>query len=217
MIGIGFSEIRDTVDGAVGYVCRIIAGANRLRDALLFTPPGYYCRPMDEDDDTGTEDAVHVEAGHERIVLGTHNAKGEENLIDYLSRDLDRGEAVITAEDGTARNLISVRPGDALTIKSDSGGGNTITITCDHSTGDLTLATSGDVILDTTGVVKIGDAVATEYATMFTALKSEFDTFVTAFNTHNHPTAPPGVVSTPSTVAVALTNAPRSTKARINS
>lgn len=214
---LGFSEIRDTVDGAVGYVCRIIAGAERLRDALMFTPPGYYCRPMDEDDDTGTEDAVHVEAGHERIILGTHNAKGEANLIEYLSRDLDRGESVITAENGTARNLISVRPGDALTIKSDSGGGNMIMIACDHSTGDLTLATSGDVILDTTGVVKIGDTVATEYATMFTALKTEFDAFVLAYNTHSHPTAPDGPVSGPSVLATNLTNAPRSSKARINS
>lgn len=219
---IGFSEIRDTVDGAVGYISRIIAGADRVRDALLFSPPGYYHRPMDENATTGTEDCVHIEDGHERIVLGTSNSKGWERILDTLGRAFDRGETVITAEDGTGRSYVSVRPGGSLVISSDSGGGNTITITADSTTGDLTIASTGDVILDTTGVVKIGDAVAAEYATMYTALKSELDAWVTLFNTHAHSgvTVGGGVTSTATLsgfTQVALTAAPRSAKARINS
>jgi len=224
---IGFSEIRDTVDGAVGYVSRIVAGADRVRDALLFSPPGYFHRPMDEDDTTGTEDAVHVEDGSERIILGTNNSNGWDRILDTLGRAFDRGETVITAEDGTGRAYMSVRPGGSLVVSSDSGGGNEITITADSTTGDLTLATTGDIILDTDGVVKIGDAVAAEYATMFTALKSEVDANSTKYNAHVHLSAAAGApTGTPITLPVPpgaasimalITNACRSAKARINS
>jgi len=216
-VKLGFSNIRDTIEGSVGYVSRIIAGADRVRDALLFLPPGFFHRPMDEDTTTGTTDCVHVEDGSERIILATNNSSAWERILDALGRALDRGETVLTAEDGTGRAYVSIRPAGTLVISSDSGGGNTITITADDTTGDLTIATSGDVILDTVGVVKIGDAVAPEYAVMYNALKTDFDALVLAHNTHNHPTAPPGVVSGPSVPGVNLTAGPRSAKARISS
>ena len=220
---LGFSNIRDTIEGSVGYVSRIIAGADRVRDALLFLPPGFFHRPMDEDTTTGTTDCVHVEDGSERIILATNNSSAWERILDALGRALDRGETVLTAEDGTGRAYVSIRPAGTLVISSDSGGGNTITITADDTTGDLTIATSGDIILDTVGVVKIGDAVAAEYAVMYTALKAELDAWCVEYAAHGHvetgvntltPTNPPGG---PASVLTPITVATRSTKARISS
>jgi len=217
-----FSEIRDTVDGAVDYLHRLMGGgtAAKVKEAIAWSLPGYFYRPHDADEDTvGTEDCLAVEHGDHREVVATRNAKAWANLISYLSRALDRGETVITSEDGTGRSYISLRPAGTLVVSSDDGGGNTITITADETTGDLTLATSGDVILDTTGVVRIGDPVTPEYAVMFNALKTEIDAYVAMFNAHFH--VETGVNTQTAAASgftqVALTNAPRSAKGRISS
>lgn len=215
-----FGDILETTEAVIGYISRLKGeGLSAVaRDAYLWALPGYFTRADDSDDDTtGTEDAIVVENGDERIAIATNNAKAWQTLLDYLGRALDKGERLLSASDGTGRSYVTVRPGGKVTIRSDSGGGDVVTIEADPSTGDMTVSTTGDVVLASDGVVKIGDVAAPEYVTMFTALKSEFDALVTAHNTHNHPTAPPGGVSTPSVTAAPLTNAPRSAKGRVAS
>lgn len=219
---LGFSNIRDTVDGAVGYVSRIIAGADRVRDALLFSPPGYFHRPMDEDTTTGTTDCVHVEDGSERIILATNNSSAWSRLLDALGRAFDSGETVVTAEDGTNRGYVSWRPNGDIELTVDNGqtgmGALSTTVLLDTSTGNVDITFTGPA----SGTLRVGGLSVTDYATMFNALKAEVDANSNRYTGHVHTetgavTSGPqiGPVGGPASIMTLLTNACRSTKCEL--
>lgn len=176
---LGLSNLRDTVGQTVGYTWRIIAGANRVRDAIIYTLPGYFTRPND-DGDTGTEDCLHLENGDERLVFATRNARALERLLSYLGREFDKGEAILTSEDGTNRAVVSLRPNGDVSITADDGGANTCSVLWDASTGN--------VEIDSSGTVNIG--ASTYKLVRWENLESYFNTAVAGivdkYNGHIH-------------------------------
>jgi hypothetical protein len=196
------AELIDTVEKTIGYGLRVRTGGQdaRLKDAELQSPPGYYARPNDADETgVGTEDVVLMEIGDYRLVLCSHNSRGWKRLLDYLARALDKGETVITAEDGTNRCYLSLRPDGTLRLHVDGS----------------------DLEVDTTGITQVDDA-ADDWATRFDDLKSELDAWVLEYNAHGHTDSMLGVTTTPqnppggpASTQTALTAAPKSTKLKI--
>lgn len=78
-------------------------------------------------------------------------------------------------------------------------------------TSDVLAAKKAFIAWRNTGILEVNGttdfAVAyTDLKIAFDQLKSDFDTFVTVkYNLHNHPTAPPGVVSVPSVTGTSST------------
>jgi len=186
---ITFGDIADTVEATIGYVSRLKGEGleARVKDAFLWGLPGYFAREDDADENTtGTEDAVVLENGDERLIIATRNATAWSKLLDYLGRALDKGERVVSASDGTGRSYVTVRPAGKVVIKSDSGSGETVEITCDEATGDLTILTSRNIVLNPAGGATVhvgGDAYSLaryeelrDYVnTAVTGLKAIFD------------------------------------------
>jgi hypothetical protein len=207
---LSFGDIMDSIDGTIGYIIRIFSEGltTRNREAELYTLPGIFCRPNDADEDTvGTEDCIVIENGDDRIIIATKNAKAWGSLISYLSRDLDKGETVLTSEDGTARGYISVRPNGDVYVSADNGT-NSVTMEWDASTGDLNVDADGDILLDPTGTVHAG-GVVTDFATKFNALKASYDT-----HTHLYNPGPGGAVATATPLPLLPTSI-RSTKLEV--
>jgi hypothetical protein len=192
-----WAEVVDTVETAIGYIHRVRTGGNdaRLKDAEMQSPPGYFCRAGDADETTvGTEDALVLENGSQRQILCTNNSTAWKRLLDYLARALDKGEKVITAEDGTNRCYLSLRPDGTLRLHVDGS----------------------DLEVDTTGIMQVDDA-ADDWATKFDDLKTQVDAHVNTFNIHFH--AETGVNTGTATAAgftqVALNATAKSTKLKI--
>jgi len=174
-----FSHLRDTVDGTVGNIWRIVAGANRVKDAVYYSIPGYYGRPSDEDDSIGREDCLHMESGNERIVFATRNAGRLQRVLDYLSRDRDKGEVLFSTEDGTARSLFTLRPDGQIHIKMDNGetapNDKAQEIWLDPVTGNVDITPTGT----TPGLIRLGGAGATYHLIREETLNSWWSTAMT--------------------------------------
>lgn len=224
-----FAEIVDTVDGAIDYLHRIRGGgtAAKLKESIPWSLPGYFYRAHDADEDNvGTEDCLIVEGGDHRHVIATRNATAWGKLLDYMdlvwSRVMDKGETVIFGADGSAACIITVRPNGELRIRTDNltaaPGDKTCDIWLDPATGNCDITPGGT----TPGELRIGGALATDYVTLFNALKAEVDAWTVEYNAHGHtapggggPTTPPeNPPGGPPSVQNVLTNAPRSTRGR---
>jgi hypothetical protein len=132
--------------------------------------------------DDETEVVIQRLGPDDAIATNSKNREVESQVRSALSADLVPGDAVLFTGDGTNTVRIHLKPG-----------------------GDVHIVTSGDVSLDPTGEVLIGGAAATDYVTLFNALKTEYDT-------HVHTCPPPlGNTGVPT---VLMTNGPRATKGR---
>ncbi len=177
-------------------------------------------RPRDADESTtGTDDAVIVESGDERIILATNNAKAWESLISALGRDLDKGEVALTAEDGTNRGLIQLRPNGDIGITVGDGGSNAVIMSLDASAGTLTVTTTGDIDLFPTGLVHIGSG--TSYTLVrWEQVQAWWDTLVTGvadlYKLHTHPDPVSGNTGPPSNTFPAYPTNAKSNDGRCN-
>lgn len=147
----------------------------------------------DDDDGTNAESRVSTLWGHAAVLMRpkapTASPSGRlevafirhgDELVPVASRDL-RWQIDLAEGDVVVRNLDGTNP-----VR-------------------LHLLADGTAVLEA-NTVKIGDAGATEAIGLGTAIKGHFDALKTyidaiaaAYAAHNHPTAPPGVVSPPNT------------------
>jgi len=218
------AELRDAVAGTIGYLWRILGDGLSAapKRAIVFTLPGVYVRPHDADDATvGTEECIVLVIGDERIVLGTRNAKAEKELDDYLGRERDAGETILSAMDGTNRCIVDLRPNGDLLIKGESSS-KSVAVSWDASSGDLNVAAEGDISLTpgAAGTVKLGGSAVDDVVAKANQLMTEENANIGIFNGHVHtapsgggptttPETPPGTPITQNN----LTNAIKSSKA----
>jgi hypothetical protein len=204
------AELRDAVTGTFGYLWRILGDGLSAtpKRAIVFTLPGVFVRPHKADDATvGTEECVVLVIGDERIVLATRNAKAEADLDEYIGRDRDPGETLLSATDGTNRCIVDVRPNGDVVIKGESSS-KSVAITWEASSGDLNVAAEGDINLTpgSSGTVKIGGTSVDDFLMKHAAFKTEYDAHV---HTNPPPLGNTGVPTVP------LTTACRSTKGEV--
>ena len=156
------------------------------------------------DDETDTADQVELinspgvsyrpAAGGEAILLAVGG-----NAMNYVAlpfvrgqrlsgSDIDDGEVALYI--GNAGQVVHLKADGSVLVRGKEVGGG--------DGGSIDLQATGDVVAvpSTTGKVLLGDGAATKKMSLLDELNSLRD----AFNTHTHPTAPPGVVSTPTPV-----------------
>jgi len=154
---------------------------------MVHRPPANDTFGADEE----TECLIHRIGGDDVVCSATKNREIESKVRTELGRDLDPGEAVMFTGDGTGHAYIDIKPDGDVVMVSNDGGGNTITLTLDASTGNYDLKTSGKV--------RIGGSSADTPIVRYAELMTLYASMKLAHDNHGHLDPVSGILTGPVT------------------
>lgn len=207
---IGVDGIRQMIESAVGpWRARVRGLVRRAVIDVLDNGPGLATASMAlTDDDTDVADGVEIITpigvssrpgkGTQAIVLAVGGNAGHRVAIPVIrgqrltGDDIDEGEVALYV--GAAGQVVHLKADGSVVVRAADVG--------EGEGGSIVLKANGDVVAtaaDGAGVY-LGDGAATKKVSLVDELNSLRD----AFNSHTHPTAPPGVVSTPTPVPLVI-------------
>lgn len=149
----------------------------------IINPPGLSFRPK-----KGTEAILLAIGGNAAVRVAFPFVRGQR----LTASDIDEDEVALYV--GNAGQVVHLKKDGSVVVRGKEVGGG--------DGGTITLKANGDIVAvpSATGKLLLGDGSATKKVSLVDELNALRD----AFNTHTHPTAPPGVVSTPTVVPTVI-------------
>lgn len=150
----------------------------------VLNPIGVSIRPG-----AGVEAVLLAVGGNPAVRVALPFARGQRLTGDALA------EGEVALHIGVAGQVVHLKLDGSVEVRASTGAG-----------GSIVLKANGDVVLtpSATGRVYLGQDGAAKKLALADDVDAAFADIRLAFNVHTHPTAPPGIVSTPTVVPTVI-------------